>query len=408
MTTDPAKAVASVVFDAEGNPSPVWHMGKGKPGTTVFLTEMPQVSENTARLIGLLQHRDAVGREKYGVTLDRDDLSLSVWLQHMTEELLDGAGYAQAALRLVTNMATLAKRLDKVLGRHADSMPKEAYIEVDAVMRALAAAKQPEAQAGEDDEQRARDLLAAEWRASGHDDMAMRIAQPRLLTTDNPAIRAIMKALAMPKPVDDGAVVAYRLVRQSHIDGSWKTYSAQWIDGKPEPDLLADIANDPRWRIEYAYAAPAGSGYAASNLSVGKYGEWGAGGRLHGDAAPGYPVLRGKRAIAWFIQKSDAVSWVASHLTAGSGEAVATVLKDSLEWTRGPIAFYRDHPPGTKLYAGAPPASGQGEALASLIVRDVAELPDRNSPEDWPEAMIVTGEELRSIVVDRLTRGGEA
>lgn len=36
--------------------------------------------------------------------------------------------------------------------------------------------------------------------------------------------------------------------------------------------------------------------------------------------------------------------------------------------------------------------------IADLIVRSVAELPDRTSPEDWPEAMIVTDAELRSIV----------
>jgi hypothetical protein len=33
--------------------------------------------------------------------------------------------------------AGLAKRLDKMLGTYADAMPKEAYFEVDAVMRAL-------------------------------------------------------------------------------------------------------------------------------------------------------------------------------------------------------------------------------------------------------------------------------
>ncbi len=33
------------------------------------------------------------------------------------------------------------------------------------------------------------------------------------------------------------------------------------------------------------------------------------------------------------------------------------------------------------------------------VLRDVAELPDRNSPEDWPEAMLVTGDELRQIIV---------
>lgn len=33
------------------------------------------------------------------------------------------------------------------------------------------------------------------------------------------------------------------------------------------------------------------------------------------------------------------------------------------------------------------------------VLRDVAELPDRNSPKDWPEAMLVTGAELRQIIV---------
>lgn len=37
-----------------------------------------------------------------------------------------------------------------------------------------------------------------------------------------------------------------------------------------------------------------------------------------------------------------------------------------------------------------------------LIVRDVAELPDRDSPEGQPEIMLVTGDELRRIVLRRL------
>lgn len=42
------------------------------------------------------------------------------------------------------------------------------------------------------------------------------------------------------------------------------------------------------------------------------------------------------------------------------------------------------------------------EDAAAEICRAVAELPDRNSPEDWPEAMLVTHEELRNIVLDAL------
>lgn len=38
-----------------------------------------------------------------------------------------------------------------------------------------------------------------------------------------------------------------------------------------------------------------------------------------------------------------------------------------------------------------------------LIIRDVAELPDRTSPEDWPEALIVTGDELEEILTRHLS-----
>lgn len=36
------------------------------------------------------------------------------------------------------------------------------------------------------------------------------------------------------------------------------------------------------------------------------------------------------------------------------------------------------------------------------VIRDVAELPDRNSPADAPDMMLVTGAELRSILENRL------
>ena len=36
--------------------------------------------------------------------------------------------------------------------------------------------------------------------------------------------------------------------------------------------------------------------------------------------------------------------------------------------------------------------------VADEVVQAVAELPDRSSPEDWPEAMLVTSQELRDIV----------
>ena len=43
------------------------------------------------------------------------------------------------------------------------------------------------------------------------------------------------------------------------------------------------------------------------------------------------------------------------------------------------------------------------DGLVERIVRDVAELPDRTSPEDWPDAMLVTADELAAIVAAALS-----
>jgi hypothetical protein len=41
------------------------------------------------------QERSAVGIRKYGVTLDRTDLSMVDWIQHAQEELMDGILYLE-------------------------------------------------------------------------------------------------------------------------------------------------------------------------------------------------------------------------------------------------------------------------------------------------------------------------
>ncbi len=38
-------------------------------------------------------------------------------------------------------------------------------------------------------------------------------------------------------------------------------------------------------------------------------------------------------------------------------------------------------------------------SIADRVAREVAELPDRTSPEDYPDAMLVTGDELRGIIL---------
>lgn len=58
-----------------------------------------ECSEVTKVLVRKLIERDLAGKQKYGTSLDRTDLTREQWLDHMTEELLDAAGYAQSAKR---------------------------------------------------------------------------------------------------------------------------------------------------------------------------------------------------------------------------------------------------------------------------------------------------------------------
>lgn len=56
------------------------------------------------RACKLIQGRANVGQVKYGVSIDRDDLTASEWAQHALEEMLDGAQYL---IRLKDEMEAL-------------------------------------------------------------------------------------------------------------------------------------------------------------------------------------------------------------------------------------------------------------------------------------------------------------
>jgi len=53
---------------------------------------MSRIEEDIAKR---LLDRAAIGKEKYGVTMERKDLSFYDWLTHLQEELLDGAVYIE-------------------------------------------------------------------------------------------------------------------------------------------------------------------------------------------------------------------------------------------------------------------------------------------------------------------------
>ena len=45
--------------------------------------------------------RAKMGKEKYGVTMDRNDLEFWDWLNHFQEELMDGIVYAEKLKRQI-------------------------------------------------------------------------------------------------------------------------------------------------------------------------------------------------------------------------------------------------------------------------------------------------------------------
>lgn len=45
--------------------------------------------------------RSRVGKKKYNTDLDRDDLSLSDWLTHLQEELMDAVNYIEKLKRII-------------------------------------------------------------------------------------------------------------------------------------------------------------------------------------------------------------------------------------------------------------------------------------------------------------------
>ena len=56
---------------------------------------MKAQDSNVEKVIIQLRERKEKGKEKYGVTTDRIDLSTLEWLQHLQEELMDGAVYIE-------------------------------------------------------------------------------------------------------------------------------------------------------------------------------------------------------------------------------------------------------------------------------------------------------------------------
>jgi len=53
------------------------------------------VSKIEKRVIDKINQRAEIGKQKYGVTMERTDLSTYDWLNHLQEELLDAIIYIE-------------------------------------------------------------------------------------------------------------------------------------------------------------------------------------------------------------------------------------------------------------------------------------------------------------------------
>lgn len=95
-------------FQEDGGPQPQ------VPGPSPFIKEPiraqpASVCSATASVIRELQQRSAVGLKKYGVSVgDRKDLTLSQWLKHLQEEMLDSAVYIEK-VRAMENSGELER-----------------------------------------------------------------------------------------------------------------------------------------------------------------------------------------------------------------------------------------------------------------------------------------------------------
>jgi len=105
-STDPAiLALASLVAQMARQPSQI-DLTEAQAALTLADKHENgnRVSTVTASIVEEFRARDSVGVAKYAKSLDREDLTLDQWLQHMIEELMDATGYARRAQFLIRSL----------------------------------------------------------------------------------------------------------------------------------------------------------------------------------------------------------------------------------------------------------------------------------------------------------------
>jgi len=61
----------------------------------ILTNKKNNMDQNVENVVSQLRAREERGLSKYGVNTERTDLSTLEWLQHLQEELMDGAVYVE-------------------------------------------------------------------------------------------------------------------------------------------------------------------------------------------------------------------------------------------------------------------------------------------------------------------------
>jgi hypothetical protein len=95
-------------------------------------------------VIEKLRSRSVRGLDKYGVGLDREDLSVVEWLTHLQEELLDAAGYVEKLIQVMGGR----KKKEEVYGPPPPTLVEQWKMEREAIERQLQEANRKQVEKG--------------------------------------------------------------------------------------------------------------------------------------------------------------------------------------------------------------------------------------------------------------------
>jgi hypothetical protein len=69
--------------------------------TSTSTSDLPKKDSIVESVVNKFQSRSEIGIKKYGVTLDREDLSTIEWIDHLQCELMDAILYAEKIKQLI-------------------------------------------------------------------------------------------------------------------------------------------------------------------------------------------------------------------------------------------------------------------------------------------------------------------